>query len=63
MIYFIFIALGVGIITFRFARKLQWSEYLRRRRKENKERWVKKEKEKPYGNGVSRSSSLSNRKK
>ena len=52
MVYFIFISLAVGIITFKFARKLQRGEYLRRRRKENKERWKLKQKGKPHGKRV-----------
>ena len=52
MSIFIFIALVVGIIIYKFAVKWQWDEYYIRRRKENKERWTKKIKQgkTPYGN-------------
>ena len=52
MIYFIFIFLAIGIATFKIADKLQWEEYIRKRKKENKERWEAKQKGKPHGKRV-----------
>ena len=52
MVYFIFISLAVGIITFKFARKLQWEERLIKKRKERKTEWDKKQKGKLYGKRV-----------
>ena len=54
MIYFIFISLVVGIAIFKIAEKLQWEEYTRKRKKENKERWKAKQKGKPHGKRVRR---------
>ena len=52
MSIFIFIALAVGILTYKFAEKWQWEERLIRKRKERKIEWIKKQKQgkKTYGN-------------
>ena len=52
MLYFIFISLVVGIVTYKYARKLQWEGRLRRKRKERKAEWDKKQKGKLYGKRV-----------
>ena len=62
MIYFIFIALLVGIIIFKFAQKLLEEERLIKNRKERKIEWDKK-KGVQHGNRVRRSNNLSDRKK
>ena len=52
MIYFIFISLVVGIITFKYARKLLEGERIIRKRKERKIEWDKKQKGIRYGKRV-----------
>ena len=52
MVYFIFISLAVGIITFKFARKLLQEARLIRKRKERKVEWDKKQKGISYGKRV-----------
>ena len=44
MIYGIFTFLVVGILALKFARKLQWEEGFRRRKKERKVAWNNKQK-------------------
>jgi len=64
MSIFIFIFLVVGIIVFRFARKLQWEDRLIRKRKERKKEWVKKQKQgSPHGKRVRRSNRNTKRKR
>ena len=62
MIYFIFIALLVGIIIFKFAQKFLEEERLIKNRKERKIEWDKK-KGISYGKRVRRSNNLTGRKK
>ena len=52
MIYFILVCLVIGIAIFKIAEKLQWEEYIRKRKKGNKERWEEKQKGKPHGKRV-----------
>ena len=52
MIYFIFISLVVGIITFKYARKLLEGERIIRKRKERKIEWDKKQKGIRHGKRV-----------
>ena len=65
MSIFIFIALMVGILTYKFAEKWQWEERLIRKRKERKIEWVKKQKQgkKPYGNRLKKHNKPPKRKK
>ena len=63
MEYFIFIALVVGIITYKIAEKLQWDEYHRKKRKERRIAWNKKQKEKSHGKRTRRSNKPAKRKK
>ena len=44
MIYGIFTSLVVGILALKFAKKLQWEEGFRRRKKERKVAWNNKQK-------------------
>ena len=63
MIYFIFISLVVGIITFKIARKMEWEERLIRKRKERKVEWDKKQKGISYGKRVRKHNKPPKRKK
>ena len=59
MLYFMILLLG--IVIYKIAVKIQWEEYLRKRKKENKERWTKKRK--PHGNRVQKHNKPPKRKK
>ena len=63
MIYFIFISLVVGIITFKIARKMEWEERLTRKRKERKVAWDKTHKGVQYGKGVRKHNKHTKRKR
>lgn len=63
MLYFIFISLVVGIVTYKYAQKLQWEGRLRRKRKERKAGWNKKQKRKSHGKRVRKHNKPPKRKK
>jgi len=63
MIYIIFASLVVGILALKFAKKLQWEEAFRRRKKERKAAWNKKQKGIRNGKRVHKRNKPPNRKR
>ena len=63
MIYIIFASLVVGILALKFAKKLQWEEAFRRRKKERKIAWNKKQKGIRNGKRVHKRNTPPNRKR
>ena len=61
MLYFIILL--VGIILYKIARKIQWEEYIIRKRKERRVEWIKKQKGKSYGKKTYRRNKPPKRKK
>tara|TARA_Y100001963_G_C6628610_1_gene375186 strand:+ start:157 stop:348 length:192 start_codon:yes stop_codon:yes gene_type:complete len=63
MVYIIFASLVVGIFALKFAKKIQWEEAFRRRKKARKVAWNKKQKGIRYDKGVRKRSKPPKRKR